>query len=455
MEKFMKLKKYLWIFAATALSLGIAGCNIFNPTESVEIASDDAKALTYEGYIKFRNNEYTEAQNYFLRAIEADSTHSQAWYGLIKTKMNLQDINTFELLKYVNVSGGNKVPFAGMSDEVAYKYKTGIDTIVQYTQMFIYKDTTGQLDGEITYRNISDGYMILQMMQAMLVLRKTTQNLSSCSTVDEKGGMKCDMGEVLNSLKNDPEEAVEAFHEVFQACSDNPESMSGVFGDYLTGFDYIADDKRAGAIGTMCKAAATSTEKTDDPEELRKAIDMITSQTGNSNISDDDGDGCIDEEIFDGVDNDGDGEVDEDTRDKQNEIDYDEENNIKNGVMGLSEIKYLRMVKSAAPNKEYEMYDLDMNGIPGAEDTDEWEYVYKTFKDREANGDHRLKFALKLQWNPSGLTYEDYIKVKHEIAKDTDINNIKYDLDARKALVGGCWANYDEKMFMQWFEGRE
>lgn len=446
----MKLKKHLWIFAASAIAMSFVGCNLFNPTESVEIASDDAKALTYEGYIKFRDNEYTEAQNYFLKALDADSTCSQAWYGLIKTKMNLQDINTFELLKYVNVSSGSKVPFTDMNDETAFKYKSGIDTVVLYTQMFIKKDTLGLLDGEITYKNISDGYMILQMMQAMLVLRETTKSLNSCSTPNG-----CDMGEVLNSLKEDPEEAVEAFHEVFQVCSDNPSSMSGVFKDYLPGFDYIADDKRDEAVGAMCKAGAVSTEKTDDPAEIRKSLDIITSQSGYSDMFDDDGDGCIDEEIFDGVDNDGDGEVDEDIRDKQNDIRYDDELSAKNALMGVTDIKYLRIVKSAAPNKKYELYDLDFNGEVGGKDKDEWEYVYKTFDEREAAQNHLLKFAQNLHWNPSGLPFEDYLKIKWEISKDTDISNIKYDLETRKALVGGCWERYTEESFMNWFAGRE
>ena len=41
------------------------------------------------------------------------------------------------------------------------------------------------------------------------------------------------------------------------------------------------------------------------------------------------------------------------------------------------------------------------------------------------------------------------------VKKDIDVNNIKYDLDWRKKNVGGCWVNYDEEMFLKWFEGRD
>ena len=47
----MKLRKNLGLSLA-ALALCFAGCNLFNPIESVDISSTDADALTYEGYIR-------------------------------------------------------------------------------------------------------------------------------------------------------------------------------------------------------------------------------------------------------------------------------------------------------------------------------------------------------------------------------------------------------------------
>ena len=47
--KNVRKSKFLWA-SAFIISLGIAGCNIFNPTESINIKDDDAEALTYEGY---------------------------------------------------------------------------------------------------------------------------------------------------------------------------------------------------------------------------------------------------------------------------------------------------------------------------------------------------------------------------------------------------------------------
>ena len=163
----MKIK--LSICFLCTLILGIVGCNLFNPTGSANIDSSDANALTYEGYQKFRANDYSEAAYYFSKAIEADSSHSEAWYGLAKAKLNLQEINSFELLKYVNTEGSNSMPISKMSDGTAAKYQYSIDTILDFMKVFITLDTTGQLDGVVSYKNVSDSYMILQLFKTMLI----------------------------------------------------------------------------------------------------------------------------------------------------------------------------------------------------------------------------------------------------------------------------------------------
>ena len=106
----MKRMKKLCLYAAIALSAGFVGCNLFNPTESANIDSDDTDALTYEGYIHFRNAEYTLARTFFERTLAVDSTISDAWYGLAKSVLNQQKLNVFEMLKYAN-SKDNKSNF--------------------------------------------------------------------------------------------------------------------------------------------------------------------------------------------------------------------------------------------------------------------------------------------------------------------------------------------------------
>ena len=87
--------------AAIALSMGVAGCNLFHPTGSNDAESDDAAALTLEGYQEFQKANYDAARDYFNKAIRADSGYSEAWIGLCKSILNTQEgLNVFELVSY-------------------------------------------------------------------------------------------------------------------------------------------------------------------------------------------------------------------------------------------------------------------------------------------------------------------------------------------------------------------
>ncbi len=454
--------KILWA-TALLLSLGIAGCNIFNPTESININDDDAEALTYEGYKHIRDNEYTEAEYYFNKAVAADSNYSKAWFGLMKATLHRKlagsdSTNLFSLLAYVNTSRESKAPFVGMSDNVANRLQETIDTVNAIANVFIERDKKGKTDSAVTYKTISEGYLVLQMMKTMLVLRKTTAGMQGCSLAKNKEN-SCDMASVLNNLKSDPSETVESFHAVFTTCEESPESMTKMFNSYLPGFENLKDEAQRSAVSSMCGALAQETEEAAGNEDQEaKTLNIIIAQFSYSDIIDDDGDGCIDEELYDGEDNDGDGEIDEDVSDKTNEIKYDDDLILKNITAGKTSIKDLRVVKSAGPNEKYRDIDIDMNGETVNTSSDEldreWAFIYPEYKNRVATGDHRLVFAMNLTFNPQNLSSEEYAAYKKAVAKDTDINNIQYDLAFRKHYIGGCWANYDERRFRQWFEGR-
>ena len=486
--------KFLWA-STLMLTLGIAGCNIFNPTESVNIKNDDAEALTYEGYLKFRNNEYTEAEEYFNKAIAADSNYSQAWLGLMKSVLNRKlnsdkETNVFSLLKYVNASRDSKVPFSGMDDNLANKLDEVVDTVNYIVDQFSTREKSGNTDSVVTSSTISDGYMVLQMMKTMLVLRKATSKMDGCS-LSKGQENSCDMKTILNSMKDEPGETVEAFHTVFESCEENPSSMINLFGSYLQGYDMMDDDIKNTSVKSMCGALSKETDATGKSEDEQvKTMNIMIGQFGYSDTFDDDGDGCIDEEIYDGEDNDGDGDIDEDIRDKTNPIHYDQERITKNVLAAQKqkrdpETKELLIVKDAGPNEKYGSVDIDMNGEVGSEDTNEWQFINETYDQRVAaqyfsqvkaeeclidefsecqkndnckqfnkcieTGDHRFKFANNLKWNPTGLSPEEFKSLKSRVAKDLDPNNLQFDLEARKNLIGGCWTNYSERDFKNWF----
>ena len=448
----MKIKLSLCLFCA--LILGIVGCNLFNPTDSASIDSSDAKALTYEGYLKFRANDYSESARYFRKAIEADSSHSEAWYGLAKAKLNLQEINAFELLKYVNTDGNrSRLPISKMDESVAQAYQTKIDTIISFLKVFIAYDTTGRLDGVITYRDISDSYMLLQMFQTMLVLRKAMPNIPACQDVNERTGeAECSLSDILNGLHGEKTiETLESLNEVFTTCANNPQSMGSVASQFLPGFgDMISEEGKNVTIGASCDAMRSITEVSADPAENEKALSTVISFSGYSQSVDEDGDGCNDEEIIDGQDNDGDGEVDEDPRDQSDEFTYDEMAIAKNAVSHRTGTSNLMIIRSVAPNEKYRHVDIDMDGRKA--DSDEWEFVYSEYRKRVDYDNHKFKFAENLIFNPKGLPFEQFMSEKHAIAKDYEG---KYSLQYRKETIGGCWVNYSEDDFRRMLEAQK
>lgn len=449
----MQSKKLVLSFIA-AITLFVGGCNLFNPTESINVDSDDAEALTYEGYIQFQKNDYNEAEKYFRKAIKADKTHSEAWYGLAKTIMSQQGINPFEFLKYANVSSGVAIPFYDMDDKTAQKYESSLDTVRNFLQTFIELDTTGNLDNVITFGTFANSYMVLESVHSMLGLRSAAQDLDVCDKNNPNVDKECDLGVVLNSLKGKVNSTLDGFHEVFNTCKYYPSAMRTAGDQFLQGFDLIKDEAKDQAFATACGALAQTTESGEDNRTREKSLNIVIAQFGYSDTSDDDGDGCVDEELYDGVDNDGDGEIDEDIRDRTNPIVYDIELAYKNKMAGKNNIKDLMIVKSAKPNDKYEKVDVDMNGIPGKKDDDEWSFVYPDYNKRVEKNDHRFAFAKKLTYNPKGLSNEDFTDLKYNVAKDTDPHNIQYDLKFRQENIGGCWVNYDQQKFEQWFQGR-
>jgi hypothetical protein len=446
----MKIK--LLICFLFTLILGIVGCNLFNPTGSANIDSSDANALTYEGYQKFRANDYSEAAYYFSKAIEADSSHSEAWYGLAKTKLNLQEINSFELLKYVNTEGSNSMPISKMSDGTAAKYQYSIDTILDFMKVFITLDTLGKLDGVVSYKNISDSYMILQLFKTMLVLRKVMPDIPACASVNAvTGEAECNLGDILNGLHgNKSTETLESLHEFFSTCAKQPESMGSIAGQLMPGFgSMLSKEGKNVTMGASCDAMSSITQLGDTPAENEKKLSTVISFTGYSQSVDEDGDGCNDEEIIDGQDNDWDGEIDEDPRDQSDQFVYDEMTIAKNAIAHRQGTANLMIIRSVGPNDKYMHVDIDMDGEKA--ESDEWNFIYPEYRRRVENNDHRFKFAEQIFFNPKNLPYETYISTKQAIARDYEG---QYNLKYRQDYVGGCWVRYSESDFQEVLEAQ-
>ncbi len=440
--------------SALTTALGVAGCNIFNPTEDVNIKSDDAAALCYEGYLHYQKNEYSTAREYFEKAIAADSNYSEAWYGRAKATLNMQPgLNIFELLSYAKADGTNAMSkFATMDPETARILGKGIDSVFYYIDPFIERERQGKTDGRVKFNHFSGSYTILKMAKSGLLLRGTALDITTLLhfegnniNVDINGILALgeNVTEVLDvaedlveALKENPDQAYNLLNSVYPEAMENftPTAVENALGATLGGVSYVNNNLKASGIG-------------------RSSIH--STNTG----FDDDADGCVDEEVMDGFDNDGDGDIDEDIRiDATTEM-FNEDAlynyYLEDDPSGLETISYFvghpfDKISSVKPVIETANVDVDGDGIPSAVDEKEWSFVYPEHRDRKNTGDHRFVFALNLNWVPAPEN-KDYYYYKELLRKDP--LNPDYNLAWRKEHIGGCWNNYSSEgdpSYIEW-----
>lgn len=428
----MRCTKYFRILTLSAfIAVGLSGCNLFNPFEKENVDENDADALIYEGYQNIRNTEYTKAAERFSKAIQADSTKSDAWFGLAKAVLNQYELNVFEMLKYANMEN-DQSGFLAMDDASATKYRIAIDTVLNILDQFIARDTSGMTDQRIRFTNFTTSYTVLQFANVAILIRDVKSDMSELFDTDASGKVSMDWSKLATMADTSAVSAINALASSAKAVQADPSNTYPIIRNFVPSADTLSDDELEEKALSI---ADQFIEMSDIVMENEDRSDVFI-KIGNG--IDDDGDGCIDEEVWDGEDNDGDGEIDEDMRDA------------KTLVFALDwKNRTIESLKKPA-GSIYETLDIDGNGI-GAEDS-EWNFIYPIPEERQTNNDHRLLFAINLTFveGPNG----DKIYNKDLVRMDTDVNNIKYDLDWRKANVGGCWVNYTEADFLKWFEGR-
>ncbi len=469
------LGKWMWS-TALALSLGIAGCNLFHPTGSRDADNDDAAALTHDGYLELQKSNYDAARKFFNKAIRADSGYSEAWVGLSKTVLKMQEgLNAFELASLAQSTetedGKSSNGFLDMSDSKADSISRGIDSVMFYLNQFVARDTTNRTDKKIRFSDIADSYTILQFTKAALRIRSVRTQLTSVVSADNSGMMVNlntlnELGDSLKPFLNDMASAAEAIKA-------SPESAAEIIKAYLpdsTRDDFNDDEYAEITVGL----ANTVIELNERAQTVGEDRNDVFFKFGNH--MDDDGDGCIDEEIVDNYDNDGDGEVDEDSRDYRTVVLMKRPQNYADLVASGMDPKTYDLTKAQVDSVKfigsYQAVDINMDGNFGPADRNvpetqwqpadeaEWHFVYQDPNMRDDLDNHLFKFATNIRFNYAvnykypGNNLDSLIIKKEMIRLDNDVNNIKYKLADRIKMVGGCWPNYTEEQFIQWFEGR-
>lgn len=461
--KFMRPKLSLALLLA---SLGVVGCNIFNPSGTDEVDDSDPDALISYAQKQYRKAQYAEAASLFAKAAALDSTKSEAHFGLAKAAMRAEGVNPFTLLDIVASSDSNEIPFMSITKPEKNTYYRGMAAVKKALAPLIHRDTLtalwehavrgdddptyeGTLNSDLrdqvrefrsTYRSgssytypptnesfpVSDRKYKYKRYQADYAAADFTNlvlgvlDLNHDGIIDDRdpeinfsldsnGNVQVDVSAVLQAATTDSAFAT--------SLNDNIDALADGTGDVASLIDNLG-----ASIGL---GNADSTDEATQ-EELTEQIDKLGDAVRFYKIGDkrdNDGDGCIDEELLDSVDNDDDGFIDED----------------------------LRLVMDPVQNPGKDNLDNDGDGLTDAGDSDE--YWVGGIPATSPNGQRLLPFidALPASISDStGTMTRNSQNVEDKLAVVRDSSGTEYSLQERRTLIGGCWSYYNETRFQEY-----
>ena len=426
----MKKNSHLHFFKVAFLlaSCSFVACNLFNPTSSGDVPNNK-EALVSEAFSAYRDAKYEDALENFDKALKKDSTLSEAYLGAVKAIMGKHNINVFTMIGEVRLAQKDQIPFMNLSGQELENYQTMIAQSLPYIRELIKRDTLTPpknnkylySDKKITFSQIAAGYSIFEMAESLLKFRKTAVQFNlNISQNSETGKLSIDLEELYNSSLENPENLDLVNTSIAELQNDIQNFTQNILPsiEEFTDLSIFTGESSSESVTKEIEATTS---------EIQAQISFFLI---NDNI-DNDGDGCIDEEIFDKKDNDGDGLVDEDLRltllDRLS-LDSDSE-------------EYYVITAITPDGKDHDM-DKTVDGEP------ELTFAVKA-EDRIESKNFLLQFA-----NEKSFSNSDSLELKHNVASDTLKASIQYDLKWRKKNIGGCWVNYDEDMFDSWFNGR-
>ena len=443
------------------LGLALAACNVFNPSGEGEAGPGKDAQLT-EGENQFRAQDYLAASATFQAAIEADSANSMAYYGYAKAVMRYWNVNASTLLDEVSKAQDKSgIPFVGASDWDVTRYlqatsrvrlalgaMTDRDSLTRWWLYSLHPDGKDAKADPLAAKRIAfmqdywakadmgtRGYQkksrfplsdlampakkviadfgFVEMIYAVTHLRDLNgdntidehDNVMKLLTFNASNGFKVENLEAIVDSLNTPEKK-EQFNNLIQNVASGLSSASTVLGLLSpTLSDKIPGGDTSAGGG---KLSGDVTQKADSV--ISTLVDAVTFyQFGDAR--DNDGDGCVDEEVADGKDNDGDGFTDEDAR-------WIPADTVDNDHNGKGKNPFLDKDAGEDLDANFKLrFTVDAGFSVGA-----------LFKDKAARV----------------ATQKDSLQVRFDAAGSASALGTAdaAALEAAKKSIGGCWNNY-------------
>jgi len=438
---------------AILVAIGLGACNLFNPSGE-EAKSGDASDLVSIGEARMRDRDFQGAYEAFSKALAKDPAMSLAWHGLAKASVARDSLPITELIRRAkelgNLKSGDKMPFLTESDSVKNRFYRPLLRLQSILMTFRTRDSLKQTDGVYVFSREETDLLIASNLGLVLKLG----DLNRDTLFDSRDNLLKGAFDSLGTSGFKPS-AISADSFLSTGTDGTPDTTGSVspqkvadFNTFLSGMNTDIESNRA----VLKQAAASSVTKSDSTTDTTKSKDDINTQIDKfldaaggaivfwklNDSLDNDGDGCIDEEVWgDKQDNDGDGIVDEDAR-----ASY-----LFPGLSATPGLAFGRAPDDGIFNDRNRAALDSVKAVPGRDDDDSGFFVWS-----DAKG--RTKAFAGLVWTDP-TTDSVYTRVsKENVGKttteilDKTRNTIRLQVlalpPARRltegaARVGGCW----------------
>ena len=300
----------------------LAGCNFYNPSGTGSYPKDDPDALVDLGQRAMQDRNFTEAYIDFSRALALDSSKSLAYQGLAKAMLGKDGFSISKLVRLADSISG--VPDSAKLDVLLGLGDTGLTNlyrplmrVAHIYDLLRHRDSSGHTDGVFPAHLVDSEYTTIMANRAYFLV--VDANRDTIIQSGEIAGLKLmSLASSTNAgnLKLNAEELAKqgAIDSTTGAIPDSTrDNINGILNNVA---NIVQDTSLLNKLVSSAQGADTSNKSIN--ESAKDFIQQLGSSTSFFLINDsldNDGDGCINEEIFgDSTDNDGDSLMEEDAR---------------------------------------------------------------------------------------------------------------------------------------------
>jgi hypothetical protein len=449
--------------------------NLFGSDSS---SGSDTKSLRIDAENAFRRGEYQKAYSICSTIVVKDSTVSYGYFGMAKAALWKEGVNPYGVFSFYETDD-DKVPFMDTTTVVQNKY---------FQMMKKVAAALSELDRRDSLTKLNPGSPPLSDMEydygyygGILLMASITKGLLGMLDINEDGCIA-----VLGIAgKDNPGPKTDDAKWKAWGCSKDPKKgysldlpvtlMRDAEGkivvvikanEFLNGTEWKAEtpipddiqgfnDKLDNFTGDMDEVLDIldfmGMEGNSESGDLRSDIDKYKDNAVFYRVGthiDEDGDGCIDEDLLDGQDNDGDGLKNGNAR-----LSSVDTNSPSWGKSGINHSMYgdpKNPTDIDNPRNMPMLMDAPVY-IPNSRGISPEDCEFNPWACTELWGDEETGKVTVIGFTQeTGYWTTNDTELKLKIAKDTICPPI-YKLAYRQENVGGCWHNYDKEKFLEYW----